>query len=294
MGIDITKVKFERMLELLGEGDWEITIPLQLPDLIVTRQWRQTIRERVIDWFIRWVINAIDHQITYDYDPPWDHSGTVRSIPTDPMILLTRHELLAHWLEEEHTGQSKATYLSGYGLHWLTFNDELSELVQEMVHELVSGYWRRVHNHPDDYELHFDPVWDELDLEIICLEHALAEYISQSQLTTKQAWDENAAMVRAKIERERIEYQARVEQHHQMQEQIKEVWQAFFPDLMNMTIEMPQFREMKLEERIADVLTDIDPQIVEAMASGRFSPPFICSISVRGTIQRIAKDAMTD
>lgn len=292
MGIDITKVKDEHLLEVLGEGDWEIAIPSNLPDLIVTRHWRQTIRDRVHDWFVRWVIKGIDHQVHHDYDPPWDHSGNAKSIPTDSIILLTRHELLAEWLEEERTGQNPATYTSGYGLHWRTFDDELFELVQEMVHELVSSYWRRVHNYPDDHDLFDDPVWDELDLEIICLEQALREYAGQ--LTTKQVWKEKAATVRARIERERIEYEVRAEQHREVDQKIREVWRAFFPDLAYTRIEMPQFREMGLEARIGDILADLDPQIVEAVATGHYTPPFNCSNSVRDTIWWMARHALTN
>jgi hypothetical protein len=75
----------------------------------------------------------------------------------------------------------------------------------------------------------------------------------------------------------------------QMMKQVKQFWELHFPDLMSIRIEMPLFREMGLEKRIAEVLADADPEIVRMMAD--VSIPGQYSNTVRERIQEIARRA---
>src|SRR5688572_18924149 len=133
MGIDITKLKEEKILEQLGEGDWAVSLPNNYPDLIVTRAWRDEIEAEMASDFVRWVLRGIDIEVKHDDDPPWDSSGDARRYQADSLMLLTRYTSFADWLDNVHTGNSIASYVSGMGIFWETYQEKMRELIGELV-----------------------------------------------------------------------------------------------------------------------------------------------------------------
>jgi len=81
--VDVTRIREDQRLEQLGKADWLIALPEELPDLVITAQWRHDLQAVAAKQFVRWVMDGINRVFTHDYDPPWDHSGSLRQIRTD-------------------------------------------------------------------------------------------------------------------------------------------------------------------------------------------------------------------
>lgn len=81
-------------------------------------------------------------------------------------------------------------------------------------------------------------------------------------MTTAAAWQLDESEVREELEERR----RRAEEFAKQRDQVGAFWRVAFPDLIDARIEMPQFRHMNLEERIAEQLADTDTQIVRLIA----------------------------
>lgn len=285
MGIDIAKLAENQLLAALGDGDWHLTLPTGDPDVIVTTQWRQQLVVMTCDWFVRWVIKGIDIEITHDYDPPWDESGMAQQQPADPMLLLIRHDSLDSWMTAEYTGQSTASFMSGMGLFWDTYEKQLQEEIDSRVYQLFRAYWLALRDYPDDFDVSEDPDWDELFLVELGLEHALR--LSVGRITTAAAWKQYEGVVRAQIEEERRQAEIRQAQYELKNDLVRQFWRLHFADLAGDKIEYPQFVDLKLAERLADILADTDPEVVEAVAD--LGLPGSFSNRVKEDIKQIAR-----
>jgi hypothetical protein len=273
MGIDITKLAENQLLTVLGDGDWHLTLPTGDPDVIATAQWRQDLVEAACCWFVRWVMTGVDIEIIHDYDPPWDGSGSPRRQPADPMMLLIRHDSLDSWMTAEPTGQSRASYLSGMGLFWDTYEDQLQEEIDSRVYHLLRTHWLKLRDYPDDFELSEDPDWEELFSVELHLQQALRLFVGR--ITTADAWKQYESVVHAQIAEERRQATIRQAEYERKRDLAQQFWRQHFADLTGQRIEYPEFVGLKLGPRIADILADTDPQVVEAIADlglpGNFS-----------------------
>jgi hypothetical protein len=233
--VNITKIHEDRLLEHLDKADWVITLPEGLPNLTFTTQWRRTLQEYSGKQFVRWVMEGIDRVFTNDYDPPWDHSGTLRNVKTDSMMLLVRHDLLSSWAKNEFTGQSEATYESGYGLQWTTYEEDIRRHVERQVNTYVAAHCMNTWRLEDEVDVFADERWDMSDIPLIIslLSFALLENILQ--LSSADAWKQFEDDIRAENEARR----KKAEQYQHMQKQVTQFWEVYFPDLMDIRIEMP-------------------------------------------------------
>ena len=282
---DIRKLKVEKLLEGLGVGDWIIPITDEIPDLEMTVQHREAYWEIAGKLFVRWVIKGIDRIHTHDDDPPWDHSGSIRNKQADPMILLTRHTSLKDWAETEYTGNSTASYESGYGLYWDTFDKEITSLIEEKLYDLAREHSRPYLNVDDDQEVWEDPDFEEVEYVIMLLGFALNKEALQT--STSEAWRRYEGLVRVEIEVER----RKAEEWAERSQRVSEFWRQHFPDLLDMRrIDAPLFEAMNLEHRIAEVLADADPEIVRLITEHRL--PGSYSNSVTEHIKNIARRAL--
>lgn len=259
--VNILKLNEDELLARLGQGDWLIALPDNLPPLTVTVQWRRDLQALAGKRFVRWVMAGIDHVFTHDGDPPWDSSGRLRQIAADPLTLLTRHETLAEWADHEYTGHSRATYVSGCGLGWNTYKDEMEEDLESEAYQLLGSHCMAFWDFEEMSELFMDSRWDHSDLPLIVLHLFQALGIETLQLSTAEAWQRFQADVLAENEEKRLQS----ERHWRMMDVVRQFWEYHFPDLIDMRIEMPQFQELGLEARIREVLADADPDIVRMM-----------------------------
>lgn len=82
------------------------------------------------------VCNAIlsypKYEVIHDYDPPWDWSGELRKIGC---LDFRDYETVKEFCEE-YTGEKTATYMSGMGWRYNTFDEEL---LDQIIREYVYG-----------------------------------------------------------------------------------------------------------------------------------------------------------
>lgn len=284
--VDVTRTREDQLLERLGKADWLIALPEELPDLIITTQWRHDLQAHAGRQFVRWVMDGIDRVLTHDYDPAWDHSGSLREIKTDPRMLLIRHELLSDWANNEFTGYSEATYDSGYGLHWTTYEADIRDHIERQVNSYFTAHCLNIWRLEDESEVFVDERWDMSDIPIITLTLSFALLEDILQLSTKDAWQWFEADIRVENEARR----KKAEQHQYMLEQTQQFWEGHFPDLIGLRIEMPLFREIGLEKRISEVLADADPDMVRMLAERAYFPGNY-SNTVNAWIQDIVRRA---
>ncbi|MCI0708990.1 MAG: hypothetical protein L0154_02400 [Chloroflexi bacterium] len=283
--IDVLKLHENQLLKELGTADWLVAVPDETPPITITAQWRHTMQDYAGKQFVRWVMEGVDHVHTNDYDPPWDHSGSLRRISTDPLILLARHHSLSEWAENEYTGHSDATFMSGMGLRWITYDEDIRDYIERQLYELFNIHCANAWNLESVDDLFDDDRWVFGDTTYVVSSLSYAVLEENLQLSTAEAWQQFEDDIHAENEARR----KKTEQHQLMQRQVRQFWELYFPDLMDIRIEMPLFREMGLEERIAEVLADADPAIVRMMAEVYI--PGMYSNSVRERIKDIVKRA---
>src|SRR5688572_30031576 len=122
MGIDISNIPEEKLLEVLGEGDWVLTLPEDYPDVVISQAMRQQLYDEVAHTFVEWVMGGIEIEINHNFDPEWDRSGLALRRERDSLMLLIKYETIEEWLAKAYTGNSRATYMSGHGLAWETYD----------------------------------------------------------------------------------------------------------------------------------------------------------------------------
>ncbi|MFD0712131.1 hypothetical protein [Paenibacillus sp. GCM10027626] len=72
--------------------------------------------------------------VTHDYDPPWDHSGMLLQI--NEKFSLEDYSCVEDFFEE-YTGQSRASYMSGCGFFYDTFEEKYEEQIREFVYGCI-------------------------------------------------------------------------------------------------------------------------------------------------------------
>jgi hypothetical protein len=285
MGLDITKLKEESILEQLGEGDWLIALPNNYPDLLVSRAARDELEHGIGSRFVHWVMDGVDIEINHDFDPPWDSSGLARRHQADSLMLLVRYERFEDWLENAYTGKSKASYVSGMGIFWETYGEELDYLAECLSYELLKTHVKPLQSHLNEEEDYWDEGYEEVDMVDICLRFALESWIKR--LSTKDVWDKYEPLVRARLAQE-AEEDTKIKL---FQQKSKEFCEQHLSDIKNERIEMPDFRKKALEKRIRELFADADPELLEGIAE--FALPLNISKSVKHFIQLLAKEALT-
>lgn len=288
MGTSLSHISEARLLETLGDGDWLLALPKGYPDLCISPVWRQELIETTACQSVRWAMNGITIGITYDYDPPWDHSGIAQRYATHPHELLARYELLEDWLTNEYTGNRHPTFTSGYGWYWHTYADELQEDISWQVNKLIEEQLGPVGD-PDD-DAAWDALWDDISDVQFPLERALQ--LLAGKMTTEEAWRRFKATVKAQQEGEKRQAAERAALYAVWRDRAHTFWRSNFADLAEQRIEKPQFKALQLDGRLTELLADTDPQIVEAIAAiglpSNFSNPVV------EIVKQIAQHALND
>jgi hypothetical protein len=290
MGVDISNVPAEELLEVLGDGDWILTLPEDYPDIVITADMRQKLYEEVACTFVEWVMRGIEVVIEHHLDPEWDRSGSASRYNRDPLMLLIKYETIEEWLTEAYTGNSRATYISGYGLAWDTYEKAFEEGIEEMWYELVDSIAGTLHDDEDDKYEFLERISDDtFDVEISA-KQALRFLIGQG--TTQAAWKQYQGIVAAELHQEQVEAEERRIRHSAMRERVQRFYDQHFADLPRDKIEMPQLREFNVENRLKEALLDADPELVTALAE--VGLPVYCSNGVSNRISNLLRDVLKE
>jgi len=89
----------------------------------------------VSNWFAYSILNNKKYELDHSLDPIWDHSG--RLINVDDSLDLNDYENFGDFLENEYTGDSIASFTSGCGLYYTTYDEPLEYLTLEWLDTLV-------------------------------------------------------------------------------------------------------------------------------------------------------------
>lgn len=85
----------------------------------------------VAEWVAYIIIEDIKLDVSHDWDPSWDFSG--RLVEDEEGYNLDDYQSLYDFTDDSYNGGSRATYVSGHGLRYNTYSDELEEITDEWV-----------------------------------------------------------------------------------------------------------------------------------------------------------------
>lgn len=149
------------------------TLPARL------RAARNQLAEQICLLFAQWVQDGVRRTIDHDLDPPYDHSGRIRESVCTRAELLGLYPTLAEWMEQEPTGNSEPTFLSGCGLYWTTYSQEVIDRWNDLVSEQLAATGL------SDDEL--DNFWDgDEGEEVLLMECEVVEEIGKP--STEEIW----------------------------------------------------------------------------------------------------------
>jgi len=89
----------------------------------------------VSNWFAYSILNNKKYVLDNSLDPIWDHSG--RLVSTHESFDLNDYENFGDFLENEYTGDSIASFTSGCGLYYTTYDEPLDYLTLEWLDTLI-------------------------------------------------------------------------------------------------------------------------------------------------------------
>jgi hypothetical protein len=290
MGVDISNIPDEKLLEVLGDGDWVLSLPEDYPDVVITATMRQELYDEVAQTFVEWAMRGIEVEIDHSFDPEWDRSGVALRRERDPLMLLIKYETFEEWLDKAYTGNSQASYMSGHGLYWDTYGNEFDRRTQEFWDERIDDMARSLSKDEEDYyEILERTVDSVLDVEINAVE-ALRHYIRKG--TTKEVWKKYQGEVATKLYQQQAEAEERRIRHSIMRDRVQSFYDLHFADLPCDKMEMPQFREFNVENRLREVLLDADPELVTALAE--VGLPIVVSNKVSDKITNLLREILKE
>jgi len=287
MAIDILKVDEEELLPTLGSGGWVIALPDDYPEFVVSAEWREDWLAEAAIKFVRWVIGGESVEIRHDGDPRWDHSGQTYRYRKDPLVLLTRYHTLREWFETEYTGNSTASFESGKGLNWDTYDKDIESSIDDEIFENLKSHLEAALDYDSD-----DDVWMDILDDVTWVQSAIthAVMVQIGRLSTKDAWQEFQTAARAQIALERKEAEDRAAHYRALRQTVHEFWDAHFADLSENYIDKPTFNALGIPARLLASLADSDPDIVEAIVEVGLPGTFSNSVALE--IKAIAQKAL--
>ena len=89
--------------------------------------------QEVAEWFCEIILTQNKKYVCHMHDPPWDSSG--RIIETDEEYNLEDYDTLSDFVEQEYTGESTPSFMSGCGLFFDNYDEELEDLTNSWIRE---------------------------------------------------------------------------------------------------------------------------------------------------------------
>jgi hypothetical protein len=285
MGLNLESIKDDDdLFDALGSGDWVLELPLKYPDFVLSAAWRREQETLIAQTFVRWVLRGQWSEITHDADPSWDSSGMLRRTPADPLVLLTRYDILMEWMDNTPSGHSTATYESGCGLHWETYSDmfeaDLESAVYTRLEESVPG----IREEDGDW----DAVIDEFSWSVLRLVRVMI--VEVGHVTTSEAWARHKLDVMTQIATEQRAQAEASARHGRLAQLVREFWTLHFPTLVGVTLDKSVYHAHEVDKRLVALFADADPMVVEAFTEAKV--PAMTSNSVDQAIRMIAEKAL--
>lgn len=88
-----------------------------------------------------WVLTGCKYEIDYTENLPYDHSGEINRV--DEQLDKNMYETLGDFLEE-YTGNKYATYCSGCGWGYDTYEKEIEYIVRELIYPIVEECFNEI------------------------------------------------------------------------------------------------------------------------------------------------------
>ncbi len=239
------------------QSDWHIFLCEDQLDLVITTQQRYEMLNWAMQQFTEWVIKARIFDMTYDRDPPWNHSGeTIERRMEERDRLKIMRGTLGEWMENL-TGNWTATYISHDGKAHNTYEDEVRDHISFEVHQIFKAQVE-----PQRWEEIWDS--DELTPALLILEETLIDHIAS--ISAALAYRQFEASVRQKIARRKLQGQSRQLAIEKWRQQAQRFWTEHFPLMLpNTHIDKPTWRNLKLATQLQEALDQADPADIEAI-----------------------------
>lgn len=231
----------------------------------------------VCELFSRYVIEGtLSENISHDYDPPWDCSGTLITEIVDEKDLLSclfkKYKTLKNWSESTYTGATIAIGVSGCGLSHETYEDVIIQIVEDTIYTIIGKYLGQ------DWE---SEKLDELSLD---LEYVLLEKINIISLNL--AWDLTEKTVREKIKQESIKHNVEQKEKQNRILFAKDITEKYFFKYFDLRIESPNKKD--LIKTIQDIYPCLSVEELEAIKHEGLN--LSLSNKVSGIIRNLAED----
>lgn len=142
--------------------------------------------------FAYWISYEEKVEITHDYDPEYDCSGSARHLYEK--FNLNDYKTVEDFCENEYTGGSTASFESGCGLYWDTYSHEVHNILSEHSGNIINNISQMFYNNHCDQisqllitDNEFVKYSKEYKINFKCLTNVELQYF---QDTFEDVWDE--------------------------------------------------------------------------------------------------------
>jgi len=118
------------------------------------------------------------YEITFDYDPPYDHSGELKEIGK---FSIDDYDVLSDFLEE-YTGNWTASFQSGCGKHWNTYEDDFYRMIQDFTYNIMKGVIQEILPDVDAQDILMEYYDEFYETEIFDIESDYTEKIYKTDI----------------------------------------------------------------------------------------------------------------
>lgn len=128
----------------------------------ISRDWKQSLLDKGCIKMVKNFYKNEKVKITHDYDPPYDHSGSKEY--TNEKYKVEDYKIFEDFLNE-YNGVSRPSYMSGCGLFWDTYENEIEEFFREEIYSYCRSIIAKLLNVDVNSDFISD-YYDEFDNEI--------------------------------------------------------------------------------------------------------------------------------
>jgi len=244
--------------------------------------------QRLARWsmelFTEWLLDGKKFYVDHSFDPPWDHSGTLfcRELTEEERGEIMS-DTLGEWMRSQYSGNSTASFLSGFGLFHDVYQKVIEDYVQNRITDVLKSqvsdeeWWELIES--DDF------VFFEADIQ-----SHIVEAIQSIPTREAYRWCEKDVLrrrVRRKIENQIRQNYLDKCRSYAFAFQRKHL--SWFPTCF---IDKPLWRKSDLETQLREALKNADSKTMEALRvvglKGRFSN------GVASEIRKLMKEPLHD
>jgi len=274
----------DKLIDKYSDAAWALKVTDELI-FVLTPSRRQEILENYACWFANWVLDGKKREITHDYDPPWDGSGTVLTRKMGEGALLYWYRTLGEWMEEELTGNQTATFLSGCGLAAENFERRIRDSIERDMWESFRTEL------PEEDVMAIEEILGNSDAFVWGVEVFADPLVKLfGQMKTDEVWEKfkDQVVFSRKLANEAV--RRRWEFREALGEKSKELLETSLPQITEAKIERPYWKKENLGEYLEKILKKAEIEYVVAVAEVGLPGHF--SNSVAAEIREIGKSVL--